>query len=188
MRRDQTSGSNVWIRYIRIKLYATQSSIDKKEIIMKIKVLILVLGLTIPVTGYAQMGMGSHGFLKLESGKLDPGVAAGLSIQPMPVALGQFYTGDWQRGIIYTSLEVAIAIPGMILLSGRGHHTWQDEQNEWTDSEKREFIYLLSGYFLIKTISAFDAGYSAERHNAKLQVEPGIDQLGNLNLNLNYLF
>lgn len=173
---------------MRIKFHATQSNIDKKEIIMKIKTLILVLGLVLPAAGNAQMGMGGHGFLQSESGKLNPGVAAGLSIQPMPVALGQFYTGDWQRGIIYTSLEVAIAIPGMILLSGRGHHTLENEQNEWTDSEKREFIYLLSGYFLIKTISAFDAGYSAERHNEKLQVEPGVDQFGNLNLNFNYLF
>ncbi len=155
---------------------------------MKIKMLVLVLGIVLPAVGNAQMGMGSHGFLKSKSGKLSPGVAAGLSIQPLPIALGQFYTGDWQRGIIYTSLEVAITIPGIILLSGRWHHSWEDERDEWTDSEKREFLYLLSGYFLIKTISAFDAGYSAERHNAKFHLAPGIDQVGNLNLNFNYLF
>lgn len=64
---------------------------------MKIKVLVLVLGLALPAVGNAQMGMGGHSFLKSESGKLNPGVAAGLSLQPMPIALGQFYTGDWQR-------------------------------------------------------------------------------------------
>ncbi len=61
---------------------------------MKIKVLVLVLGIIVPAVGNAQTGMGSHGFLKSKSGKLNPGVAAGLSIQPLPIALGQFYTGD----------------------------------------------------------------------------------------------
>ena len=140
----------------------------------------------------AQMCMGKHGFSNSDSTNynyLNPGFAVGLSIMPMPVALGQFYTGDWERGIIYTTAEVAMFIPGMLLLSDGFHHNWNDnDEEEWTDTERQNFYYLLSGYILTKIVSAFDAGYSAEHHNRKFHLGLKLDDAGGAGLALNFTF
>jgi len=109
----------------------------------------------------------------------DPAIAALLSIQPLPVDLGNFYAGNWERGILYTTAELALFIPASILLgrngwSGRMHnysnYYGTDYRPSWTTTERNLFYYLLAGYVVVKIISAFDAGYSAERYNQHLSL------------------
>ena len=56
------------------------------------------------VNAQCSWGMGRHGDIN-SHGYISPATAALLSIQPMPVAVGNFYTGDWGRGILYTTAE-----------------------------------------------------------------------------------
>lgn len=109
----------------------------------------------------------------------DPAIAALLSIQPLPVAFGNFYTGNWERGIIYTTAELALFIPAAILL-GRNNWRWgmhdyaysdYSDNRNWTSTERNQFYYLLAGYVVIKIVSAFDAGYSAENINRNLSLK-----------------
>jgi len=94
-----------------------------------------------------------------------PGIAALLSLQPMPLALGNFYADDWEKGILYTTVEVGLAIPGIILLSDRYGDHFHDggAQDGWTDTEQVWFISLVTGYVLTKVLSAYDAASSVER-------------------------
>ncbi len=113
-----------------------------------------------------------HGGGWFSSKEKSPAIAAALSLQPLPIALGQFYVGDWERGILYTTAEVALAIPAVALLSknrGAGHRSYyyydDPYRQTWTDAERERFYYLAGGYLLVKIVSAFDAGYSAEQYN-----------------------
>lgn len=117
----------------------------------------------IPIAQMGPMMMGSG--MHWTDGK-NPSVAALLSLQPMPVALGNFYTDDWEKGIIYTTLEVGMFISGMVLLSDRysDHFHGGYTRNSWTDTERTWLISLVTGYVVVKVISAFDAAYSAERY------------------------
>lgn len=126
-------------------------------------------------SGFAQ----HHGGMMHNSKEKDPATAALLSIQPLPVAIGNFYTGNWERGIVYTTAELALFIPAAVLLSrnnwGMGMHNYSYynnyyEDRRWTRSERNQFYYLLGGYILVKIISAFDAGYSAEIYNENISV------------------
>lgn len=116
-------------------------------------------------------GMLNHGREK------DPGMAALLSIQPLPIAFGNFYTGNWSRGVMYTTAELALFIPGTILLGrnmGWGMHSYSnysDNERSWTRGERNQFYYLLAGYVVVKIISALDAGYSAEKYNQNLSIK-----------------
>lgn len=106
---------------------------------------------------------------------INPATAVLLSLQPLPIAAGNFYSGDWARGTLYTAAELALFIPGMILVMDNsgwwGHSRYDGYYNtsysntNWTKAERDRFYYLLAGYVIVKVISAFDAGYSAERHN-----------------------
>ncbi len=108
-----------------------------------------------------------------------PSTAALLSIQPLPVDLGNFYAGNWRRGILYTTAELALLIPTSVLLerNGRlwGMHNYSnyygtESRPSWTATERNQFTSLLAGYVVIKIIGAFDAGYSAERHNRNMSL------------------
>ena len=121
-----------------------------------------------------------HGGGTVDNGnRKDPSTAALLSIQPLPVDLGNFYTGNWGRGILYTTAELALFIPAAVLL-GRNGWSWgmhnysnyygTDYRPSWTTTERNQFYYLLAGYIVVKIISAFDAGYSAERYNENISL------------------
>ena len=97
-------------------------------------------------------------------GPKSPGVAALLSLQPMPVDLGNFYIDDWGKGILYTSLELGLFVPGVMLLSDHGMgHSHSNNNSEWTDSERITFYSLLAGYIAVKVISAYDAASTADK-------------------------
>ena len=94
-------------------------------------------------------------------GPKSPGVAALLSLQPMPVDFGNFYVDDWGKGIIYTSLELSMFISGMFIMSDSYMHH-NGNNNGWTDNQRVWFYSLLTGYVLTKVISAYDAASTAE--------------------------
>lgn len=113
------------------------------------------------------------------SSKKSPAIAAALSLQPLPLDLGSFYAGNWERGIVYTAAEIALFVPAVVLLaenSNWGHHRYDayyygdPARRTWTDADRNRFYYIVGGYLLIKVISAFDAGYSVERQNARLSI------------------
>ncbi|HLA90552.1 MAG TPA: hypothetical protein VJL28_08990 [Gemmatimonadaceae bacterium] len=123
-----------------------------------------------PRDGLAQ----HHGSGALDSGsRKNPATAALLSIQPLPVDLGNFYVGNWRRGILYTTAELVPFIPAAVLL-GRNGWSWGmhnysgysgSARRPWTTTERNQFYGLVAGYVAVKIISAFDAGNAAERHN-----------------------
>ena len=94
-------------------------------------------------------------------GPKSPGVAALLSLQPMPVDFGNFYVDDWGKGIIYTSLELSMFISGMFIMSDSYMHH-NGNNNGWTDNQRAWFYSLVTGYMLTKVISAYDAASTAE--------------------------
>lgn len=138
--------------------------------------LFAMLTIAVSSSGFAQ----HHGGMWHSGEGKSPATAALLSIQPLPVALGNFYTGDWERGLIYTTAELALFIPAAVLLGrnnwGMGMHDnyyYNNYSNErrWTKSERNQFYYFLTGYILVKLVSAFDAGYSAQKLNDNLSME-----------------
>jgi len=111
-----------------------------------------------------------------------PALAALLSIQPLPVDLGGFYAGNWERAILYTTAESAITTPSLVLLwerGGWGHMGYYSydpaslKRWEWTKAERERFYYLVAGYMIVKAISAFDAGFSVQHllHHASLRYD-----------------
>ncbi|MDO8548900.1 MAG: hypothetical protein Q7S39_01950 [Ignavibacteria bacterium] len=144
--------------------------------------------------GFAQ----HHGGGAVDNGnRKDPATAALLSIQPLPVDLGNFYVGNWERGILYTTAELILFIPAAVLL-GRNGLSWgmhnysnyygSDYRPSWTTTERTQFYYLLAGYVVVKIISAFDAGYSAERYNQNISLRydaPTNTAMLSLNIPLN---
>lgn len=143
----------------------------------KARLLFLPLALAL-VAGHS-MGQHHQSDLKPSSRK-SPALAAVLSLQPIPIDLGSFYAGNWERGIIYTAAQIALFVPAIVLISEnsnwRSHHRYDSyyytdaNQRTWTQAERERFYYLLGGYVLVKIISAFDAGYTVERSNATLSV------------------
>lgn len=121
-------------------------------------------------------------------GPKSPGVAAVLSLQPMPVDFGNFYVDDWGKGIIYTSLELSMIIPGMFLMSDN-HMYFNGNNNGWTDNQRVWFYSLLTGYVLTKVISAYDAASTAERlmnsEHVSLRFNPG-DRYVQLSVGVSY--
>src|SRR3989304_5488497 len=68
-----------------------------------------------------------HGGASSSSEK-DPAIAAALSLQPLPIDLGSFYAGNWERGILYTAAEVTLFVPAIVMISENsnwfGHHRY----------------------------------------------------------------
>lgn len=145
---------------------------------MKTYAFYLVAVLTVGSRGIV-LAQHHHGG-SLSSTERSPALAAVLSLQPLPVDFGSFYAGNWERGILYTAVEVAMFVPAMVLMSEHGnswgHHSYDPyysndvERRSWTSAEREKFYYLLGGYVLVKLISAFDAGYSVERQNAAVML------------------
>lgn len=124
------------------------------------------------------MAQHHSGIMNINSKEKDPAIAALLSIQPFPVAIGNFYAGNWERGIIYSAVETALFIPAAVLLGrnnwGLGMHSFShygySDERRWTSTERTQFYYLMAGYILVKVLSTLDAGYSAESFNKNISV------------------
>jgi hypothetical protein len=108
------------------------------------------------------------------NGEKSPGTAALLSLQPMPIDFGNFYVDDWRKGIIYTSLELGLFIPGITLMSNNGMGHWNNDSH-WTTNERITFYSLLTGYIALKAISAYDAASTAEELTGRNNISMGFD-------------
>lgn len=125
-----------------------------------------------------------HGVGAMGDRARDPSTAALLSIQPLPVDAGSFYAGNWGRGILYTAAELALLVPAAVVLErngwwrgmhGSSAYFGAENRPAWTSADRDQVTALLAGYIVVKVISAFDAGYSAERRNRSiaLRYDPG---------------
>ena len=172
--------------------------LHQKEPVMRIIggiALILLSSFVLPLHAYSEepinplppmnqmMGHGGGWY-----GPKSPGVAALLSLQPMPVDFGNFYVDDWGKGIIYTSLELSMFISGMFIMSD-SHMHYNGNNNDWTDNQRVWFYSLLTGYVLTKVISAYDAASTAEdlmnSEHVSLQVNPS-DRYVQLTVSVSY--
>lgn len=116
-----------------------------------------------------------HHDWQLSASKKDPALAAVLSLQPLPIDLGSFYAGNWERGIIYTAAQIALFVPATVLMAENsnwwGHHRYDPyyyadaNRKTWSAAERERFYFFVGGYVLVKIISAFDAAHSVERRN-----------------------
>lgn len=134
-------------------------------------------------------GASHSGFWFGSSDYRSPGLAAVLSLTPMPVDFGNLYAESFGWGMAYTAVELSLATP-LVWLSAQhmcgGHSRYDDGCDEWSDSEETWALGLLSGYIGVKLISAFHAGYAARAYNERnerdeessLSVMPLRDGLG----------
>ncbi len=95
----------------------------------------------------------------------DPGHAAKLAFNFSPIAYGQFYVGEWKKGIWFTVGEVllvtGIAIPAYSAYT----RNKKDLSPTLTDENIILGVMSFFGYAALKVWSAYDAGYGAERFN-----------------------
>lgn len=117
-----------------------------------------------------------------------PGLAAVLSLTPMPVDFGNLYAENFGWGMAYTAVELSLATP-LVWLGAQnmcgGHDHYDDGCDGWIDSDETWALGLLSGYVGVKFVSAVHAGYASraynERHeerSSSLSVMPVRDGLG----------
>ncbi len=95
-----------------------------------------------------------------------PGLAAALSLTPVPVDFGNFYAEHVAWGVAYTSLEVALMTPMMFLVADHGMgHSYYGTRNPWSDSERNWMIGLVTGYVVVKAVAGLHAARNAEEFN-----------------------
>ncbi len=119
---------------------------------------------------------GEHGDSAVVEGHQDgpayrsPGLAAGLSLTPLPVDFGNLYAGNIGWGIAYTSLELGLMTPMMLIAVNRGMMGnygagSYGTSNSWTSSDRNWMIGLVSGYVVVKLVSGLHAAHAAEAFN-----------------------
>ena len=93
-----------------------------------------------------------------------PGLAAGLSLTPVPVDFGNLYAENVGWGIAYTSLELGLMAPMFFIAAdhGMGH---SGTANPWSSRDRNWMIGLVSGYVAVKIVSALHAAHAAEVFN-----------------------
>ena len=128
------------------------------------------------------MAMGSHG--DHDAGDHDaveghheaapayrsPGLAAVLSLTPLPVDFGNFYTDNVGWGVAYTALELGLAAPMMWLAADRGMgHGYSGSANGWSSGDRNAMLGLVSGYVVVKLVAGLHAAHNAEVFNHEHQ-------------------
>ncbi len=90
-----------------------------------------------------------------------------LSLQPLPVALGQFYLGDWRKGLLFTAGEtlfMGTAIGIMMWENSdmmHGNHAGITPIRDWSQLSQVIFFSSLGGYLVTKLIDVITAGIGA---------------------------
>ena len=104
-------------------------------------------------------------------------LAVALSLQPLPIDIGNFYAGNSSRAILYTAGELGVFIPTIVMISN-GSNT--------SDADRTTIYALIGGYVLIKIISAFDAGIRIGFDNHTLNNNNSLEftTLQNMNFSL----
>ncbi len=97
-----------------------------------------------------------------------PGIAAALSLTPMPVDFGNFYAENVEAGILFTTVEVGIMGAAMWTARwGGGMHGRYDDREGPTAAEREQLALLAGAYVAVKVASALQAADAAERYNAR---------------------
>lgn len=95
-----------------------------------------------------------------------PGMAAALSLTPVPVDFGNFYAENVGWGIAYTSGQLALG--GAMMWIGAGHMCHGGSGNgcsSWSDTERNSMVGLVAGYVALKVVAAVHASEAAEDFN-----------------------
>lgn len=94
-----------------------------------------------------------------------PGVAAALSLTPLPVDFGNFYAENIAGGIAYTSGELLLG--GTMMWMGSSHMCWHDERGcgGWSTTESWTMVGLVTAYVAVKIVAGVQAASAAEAFN-----------------------
>lgn len=100
-----------------------------------------------------------------------PGLAAILSLTPVPVDFGNFYAENVDWGLVYTTGELALA--GGMMWLGASHmcHT-SDGCGSWSAAERNGMVGLGVGYVALKIIAAVHAASAARDFNEEARFVP----------------
>lgn len=117
----------------------------------------------------------------VSDGHRSPGLAAALSLTPMPVDFGNFYAENPEMGIVWTAAETGLMAAMMWSawdgsMMGHGYDRDGDRaRDRWTAADRDRTAALVAGYVGVKLVSALQASQSARVHNERLaRVEAGI--------------
>lgn len=120
--------------------------------------------------------------LVVHDGYRSPGLAAALSLTPMPVDFGNFYAENPEMGIVWTAAETGLMAAMMWSSWEGGMMMRQDDDRDgngsgdrWTSADRDRTAALVAAYVGVKLVSALQASQSARLHNERLaRVHAGI--------------
>lgn len=96
-----------------------------------------------------------------------PGLAALLSLTPVPVDFGNFYAENVDWGIAFTSGELVLG--GAMMWVGASHMCHHSAAGDgcpsWSTSERNTMLGLATGYVAVKIFAAFEAASAARTYN-----------------------
>lgn len=103
-----------------------------------------------------------------------PGLAAALSLTPMPVDFGNFYAENPEMGVVWTAAETGLMAAMMWSswdggMMGHGYDRDGDgSRDRWTAADRDRTAALAVAYVGVKLVSALQASQSARLHNDRL--------------------
>lgn len=128
---------------------------------------VLILGVALGLFALSEAGAMPMFWGSPADGDGSPALAAVLSLTPMPVALGEFYAGDWRAGLAFSLLEVAEVATASIVYyyeGGRMMYGGVPVQS-WSTTGQIVFFSAIGGYILTKFVDAFAAASTVEAIN-----------------------
>jgi hypothetical protein len=145
---------------------------NMKKALVIVAVAVSVIGLAQAAS--AQPGPGMMHWWWWDGGTKSPSAAAILDLVPMPVALGHFYAGDWQGGLLFSAGETLLGatMVGVALYEPyRTDYTFPMGPmfSSWSNTGKAVFLSAVVGYIGLKFWSAYDAAVRADEYNVKLK-------------------
>lgn len=97
-----------------------------------------------------------------------PGLAAVLSLTPVPVDFGNLYAEHVAWGMVYTTAELGLAT-GMMWL-GADHMCHRDGCQTWSGGETAGMVALATGYVAVKIVAGLHAASAAREFNERAPV------------------
>jgi hypothetical protein len=94
-----------------------------------------------------------------------PGLAAALSLTPVPVDFGNLYAENVGWGIAYTGAEIALSSGMMWLGASHMCHGGANGCGDWSNAERSTMIGLVAGYVIVKVVAGVHAASAAHRFN-----------------------
>ena len=131
---------------------------------------------------FAQSGeVAPAGVVVVENYYRSPGLAAALSLTPMPIDFGNFYAENPEMGIVWTAVETGLMAAIMWsswdggMMGHRNDRDGDGVSNRWSAADRDRTAALAAGYVGVKLVSALQASQSARIHNERLaRVQAGV--------------